>query len=53
MKITAIGGTGLIGLKTVAILRQHGHDVVAGSPTRGVDTVTGKNLKKAWSAHKR
>jgi quercetin dioxygenase-like cupin family protein len=32
MKIVVIGGTGLIGSKTVAILRQHGHDVVAASP---------------------
>ena len=29
MKIVVIGGTGLIGSKTVAILRQHGHEVVA------------------------
>ena len=32
MKIVVIGGTGLIGSKTVAILREHGHDVVAASP---------------------
>ena len=32
MKIVVIGGTGLIGSKTVAILRQGGHDVVAASP---------------------
>jgi hypothetical protein len=32
MKIVAIGGTGLIGSKTVAILRQDGHNVVAASP---------------------
>ena len=29
MKIVVIGGTGLIGSKTVAILRQGGHEVVA------------------------
>jgi uncharacterized protein YbjT (DUF2867 family) len=28
MKIVVIRGTGLIGSKTVAILRQRGHDVV-------------------------
>ena len=36
MKIVVIGGTGLIGSKTVAILRQHGHEVVAASPNSGV-----------------
>ena len=35
MKIVVIGGTGLIGSKTVAILRQGGHEVVAASPDRG------------------
>ena len=34
MKIVVIGGTGLIGSKTVAILRQRGHEVVAASPKR-------------------
>jgi uncharacterized protein YbjT (DUF2867 family) len=29
MKIVVIGGTGLIGSKTSAILRQGGHEVVA------------------------
>ena len=36
MKIVVIGGTGLIGMKTVAILRQGGHEVVAASPQSGV-----------------
>ena len=35
MKIVVIGGTGLIGSKTVAILRQGGHKVVAASPQNG------------------
>ena len=35
MKIVVIGGTGLIGSKTVAILCQGGHEVVAASPARG------------------
>jgi uncharacterized protein YbjT (DUF2867 family) len=47
MKIVIIGGTGLIGSKTVAILRRSGHEVVAASPNSGVDTITGKGLKEA------
>jgi uncharacterized protein YbjT (DUF2867 family) len=47
MKIVIIGGTGLIGSKTAAILRQGGHDVVAASPKSGVNTVTGEGLKEA------
>ena len=52
MKIVVIGGTGLIGSKTVAILRQAGHEVVAGSPNSGVNTVTGAGLKEALPARK-
>src|SRR6516162_3999155 len=47
MKIVVIGGTGLIGSKTVTILRQRGHDVVAASPNTGVNTITGEGLKEA------
>jgi uncharacterized protein YbjT (DUF2867 family) len=47
MKIVVIGGTGLIGSKTVAILRQHGHDVVAASPRSGINSITGEGLKEA------
>src|ERR1700731_4437641 len=47
MKIVVIGGTGLIGSKTVAILRQRGHEVVAASPNTGVNTITGEGLKEA------
>jgi uncharacterized protein YbjT (DUF2867 family) len=46
MKIVVIGGTGLIGSKTVAILRQRGHEVVAASPDTGVNTITGEGLKE-------
>src|SRR5258708_26399504 len=46
MKIVVIGGTGLIGSKTVAILRQGGHEVVAASPKSGSDTITGEGLKE-------
>src|ERR1051326_877020 len=47
MKIVVIGGTGLIGSKTVAILRQRGHEVVAASPQSGVNTITGQGVKEA------
>ena len=47
MKIVVIGGTGLIGSKTVPILRQGGHEVVAASPKSGVNTITGEGLKEA------
>lgn len=47
MKIVVIGGTGLIGSKTVAILRQGGHEVIAASPKSGVDTITGAGLSEA------
>jgi uncharacterized protein YbjT (DUF2867 family) len=46
VKIVVIGGTGLIGSKTVAILRQRGHEVVAASPNSGVHTITGEGLKE-------
>jgi uncharacterized protein YbjT (DUF2867 family) len=49
MKIVVVGGTGLIGSKTVAILREGGHEVVAASPKAGVDTVTGEGLKEAMA----
>ena len=42
MKIVVIGGTGLIGSKTVAILRQGGHEVVAASPKSAINTITGE-----------
>ena len=47
MKIIVIGGTGLIGSKTVALLRQAGHDAVAASPNTGVNTITGEGLQGA------
>ncbi|MBR1215171.1 SDR family oxidoreductase [Bradyrhizobium sp. JYMT SZCCT0180] len=49
MKIVVIGGTGLIGSKTVAILRQGGHEVVAASPKSGVNAVTGEGLKEVMA----
>src|SRR6476620_1719249 len=47
MKIVVIGGSGLIGKKTVAILRRRGHEVVAASPSSGVNAVTGQGLAGA------
>jgi len=49
MKIIVIGGTGLIGSKTVAILRQGGREVVAASPKSGVNSITGEGLKEAMA----
>src|SRR5690242_10613599 len=47
MKIVVIGGTGLIGSKTVANLRKVGHEVLAASPNSGVNTITGAGVKEA------
>ena len=49
MKIVVIGGTGLIGSKTVAILRRGGHEVVAASPKSGINTITGEGLKEVMA----
>src|SRR5437588_874663 len=47
MKIVVIGGSGLIGAKVVSNLRQRGHEVVAASPSTGVNTLTGEGLAEA------
>lgn len=47
MKIVIIGGSGLIGSKLAALLRKAGRDVVAASPSTGVNTLTGEGLKEA------
>jgi uncharacterized protein YbjT (DUF2867 family) len=47
MKIVVIGGSGLIGKKVVPNLRRHDHEVVAASPSSGVNTVTGEGLAHA------
>jgi uncharacterized protein YbjT (DUF2867 family) len=47
MKIVVIGGTGLIGSKLVKKLREHGHEVVAASPSSGVNALTGEGLADA------
>ena len=47
--IVVIGGTGLIGTKVVKNLRQRGYEVVAASPSSGVNTVTGEGLAEEVS----
>lgn len=47
MKIVVIGGTGLIGSRVVAKLREHGHEAVPASPDSGVNTLTGEGLDRA------
>ena len=47
MKIVVMGGTGLIGSKLVRKLREHRQEVVAASPSSGVNTVTGEGLADA------
>ena len=47
MKTVVIGGSGLIGKKLVNNLRQRGHQVVAASPSSGVNTLTGEGLADA------
>ncbi len=49
MKIVIIGGSGLIGTKLGAILRKQGHEVVAASPSTGVNTITREGLAEALS----
>ena len=47
MKVVVIGGTGLIGSKLVAALRERGHEVLSASPDSGVNTLTGEGLAPA------
>ena len=44
MKIVVIGGTGLIGSKVMACLREEDEEAVAASPNSGVNTLTGEGL---------
>src|SRR5512136_2461918 len=52
MKVVVIGGSGLIGKKVVMDLRHHGHEVVAASPSSGVNAVTGEGLAQALAGAK-
>ncbi|WP_093226017.1 SDR family oxidoreductase [Sphingomonas sp. NFR15] len=47
MKIVIIGGTGLIGRPLVGLLRAKVNDVVAASPSTGIDALTGAGLAQA------
>src|SRR5882724_3270847 len=47
MKIVILGGTGLIGSKVVNLLRAGGHEVVAASPSLGINSITGEGLTEA------
>ena len=47
MKIVVVGGSGLIGSKVVAKLREHGHQPVNASLDTGVNSLTGEGLSDA------
>src|SRR5215217_3423971 len=47
MKVVVIGASGLIGSKLVSLLRPRGHQVVAASPSTGVNTLTAGGLTEA------
>jgi uncharacterized protein YbjT (DUF2867 family) len=47
MKIVVINGSGLISTRLVNNLRQHGQEIVAASPSSGVNTITDEGLAKA------
>jgi len=49
MKAVVIGGTGFIGTKLTNKLRSSGHEVIAASPSSGVNTITGEGLDAALS----
>ena len=44
MKIVTLGRTGLIGRRVVSLLRARSHEVVAASPSKGIDSITGKGF---------
>ena len=46
MKLVVIGGSGLIGTKLVAKLREQRHEAVPASPNSGVNTLTGEGLSE-------
>ncbi len=52
MKIVVIGGSGLIGTKLVNNLRQAGFEVLAASPSTGVNTITTAGLAEALAGAK-
>ena len=52
MKIVVIGGTGLIGSKVVANLKQKGHEAFAAAPNTGINTITGEGQGRPWPARR-
>jgi uncharacterized protein YbjT (DUF2867 family) len=44
MRIVVVGGSGLIGSKLMAGLREHGQEAVSASPDTGVNTLTGEGV---------
>src|SRR5262245_51736369 len=49
MKITVLGGTGLVGAKVASRLWDLGHEVVAAAYSTGVNSITGEGLDGALS----
>ena len=47
MKLTVVGGTGLIGSQVVQKLTAAGHQAVPAAPSTGLDLITGKGLDQA------
>jgi uncharacterized protein YbjT (DUF2867 family) len=47
MRISVIGGTGLVGSATVEALRREGHEAVVAARSTGVDVMTGTGLDDA------
>lgn len=47
MRITVIGGTGLIGTRLVSTLQSAGHEIIAAARATGVNSYTGEGLEEA------
>jgi len=47
MKILVVGGTGLIGKDVSRKLTEGGHEVIIGSPSKGINVVSGEGLAEA------
>jgi len=47
MKIVVVGGTGLIGSRLVQQLREQKQEIVAASPSSGVNSIIGEGLANA------